>query len=246
MSFVPFSPGGSVTIQDLWAHWKMNGSGNAADSAGSSRDLTENGTVPNGVGKINGRRGVFTAANYFERAVSDFDSTKDLTITLWYYCQNATPGDMFFIKCHNDGVADRFGFWVIFDQASDKIFLTVDTDSATNCGKAIVLSAGVWFHLICTYDGTTGDMAVYIDNGTPETDTFGGAAGGATNIMYVGSTDGGAVPADQAYIDDLRIYNRVLTAKERAAIYNSGNGTEANAITSNKGILYSNSQGACV
>ncbi len=89
-----------------------------------------------------------------------------------------------------------------------------------NGGNNISASAspysGTWHHFAETFDGTT--MSLYIDGGlvtsktsaSPSTGTSGSFSIGLANAVLNGS------------IDDVRIYNRALSATEIQTMYNAG------------------------
>lgn len=88
---------------------------------------------------------------------------------------------------------------------------------------------GTWYHLVFTYDKTTNEHKVYVDNVNTLTQT---AVGTYTNSTDATSLSFGAQACDinggsaspgryfNGKIDDIRIYNRVLTANEVTTLYN--------------------------
>jgi len=90
-----------------------------------------------------------------------------------------------------------------------------------------VLTTGTWQHIVLAWDGTMalGGISVY-KNGSLVTgggSNGDGAAGNsdAANNLSIGSSDGTSGFLD-AGLDEVRIYNRVLTAQEVIDIYNDG------------------------
>ena len=117
-------------------------------------------------------------------------------------------------SCSSTG--DAFG--VYLDASEDLHFwgcAAADFDTNT------LVSTNVWHHVMATYDGT--DVRVYLDGvqvgaTTARTLTVGSSA------WNVGSATG-LDPANYYYkgkMDDIRIYNRAITAAEVASLYNLG------------------------
>lgn len=87
----------------------------------------------------------------------------------------------------------------------------------TACISTTVISASVWYHGVCTaVSGTS--RGVYI-NGISEA-TAGAAATPTGTTLSIGNRSGSAAGDGlSGIIDDVRIYNRILTADEIATIY---------------------------
>ncbi|MBI4034140.1 MAG: LamG domain-containing protein [Candidatus Brennerbacteria bacterium] len=98
-----------------------------------------------------------------------------------------------------------------------------------NRSAADVLTAGRWYHIAGTWDGgtTTSSIKVYIDGVQSDNSTVTEAQGfAAMRNSSLGTTVGrGLVGTVNQYvdgnIDDVRIYNRALSADEVQRLYNS-------------------------
>jgi alkaline phosphatase D len=108
----------------------------------------------------------------------------------------------------------------------------------TNDNHPLPASTDGWRHVLVTWDSQLpagpGELKVYIDNvlvGTQIDDALATSRAMATDGLIIGA-DQLIGPADSVpgrffdgLIDEVAIWNRVLTADERAALYNSGAGT---------------------
>jgi chitodextrinase len=84
---------------------------------------------------------------------------------------------------------------------------------ALGCAEGGTITSG-WHLVTATYDGTTARL--YVDNALVGSDTF--TAPGNTNLpLYIGHSSYGN--AFNGAIDEVRLYNRALTATEVSAIY---------------------------
>jgi len=81
------------------------------------------------------------------------------------------------------------------------------------------VSAGQWSHVVFTSDGTT--LRLYI-NGVldPNSAIISGTVGTNTHNLYVGLYPGPALPFNGT-IDEVRVFNRALTAEEIGWLYNN-------------------------
>jgi hypothetical protein len=91
-------------------------------------------------------------------------------------------------------------------------------------------SAGTWYHLAARWDKNnvvsgTNYFELYVNN-VLSGNSASAPVGTTSGNIYVGCSNSGSSQAN-AEIDDLAIWDRVLTAAEIAYIYNSGTGVEA-------------------
>jgi len=82
------------------------------------------------------------------------------------------------------------------------------------------ISSNVWTHIAVTTNGSA--LMLYV-NGSASSGTY--SSPNAITTINIGQRVGGAagVSAYKGYIDDFRIYNRVLTQQDVTALYNYGN-----------------------
>jgi hypothetical protein len=86
------------------------------------------------------------------------------------------------------------------------------------------LSLNTWYHVVCLFD-SNGTSKIYINGEEPTLDTntqgTGGIGANASGSYIVGSRTGTSDFFD-GFIDDVRIYNRVLTEQEIRRLYRLG------------------------
>lgn len=213
----------------LVGHWKFDeASGLAAyDSSGNFL----NGTLTNGptrtassscqMGSCLGFNGTSNYVNFTSSGVLNI--TGNQTISLWVKSSTAVTN------------ADIAGRWLssvdnkkIWRLRVDGTLLTfrVSADGIANSSDATttISSAidGNWHHIVAMYDGSS--IGVYID-GTLRGSTVysGGLFSDVGSILRVGaSSSGGGIAAYfEGIIDDVRIYNRALSAAEIKQLYSS-------------------------
>jgi hypothetical protein len=82
-------------------------------------------------------------------------------------------------------------------------------------------SISTWYHIVATYDGS--NYRIYVDGQLRGTDTKGDSLGTITGAFYIGQYDSGDYKVD-GRLDEMGVWNKVLTGSEIEDLYNSGDG----------------------
>ena len=130
----------------------------------------------------------------------------DISFSLWAKIV-AYSGQGFFIQ---KGPVNSQ--WALYYDIS---FIRITGGSATTYSVAAP-SNGVWHHFVGTISGTTG--TIYIDGISAGSGTITAIANGSGSIC-IGSFDGGYYISGN--LDDVRLYNRILSASEAWQLYNA-------------------------
>jgi len=160
------------------------------------------------------------------------DGWTEATVCLWARCaslasdggifSHSTGGNTGFLIMRDDsysGDADLFRVFV-GDPDGNRISVECDEDSA----------GADWVWICATFDGAGDGLRVYLDN--VEVTNSPQAPGTVTEISDVpgNSNDVGYDDWNFGYfngdVDDVLVYNRVLTSDERANIYNNSPGSK--------------------
>jgi hypothetical protein len=107
--------------------------------------------------------------------------------------------------------------WVLFTDASGNATFGVGQAGAQYNATKAGLAVGSWYHLVGVYDGSNVRIYVNGQEGTPH-------AKSGLILDNVGNVDIGW--ALNGAIDDVRIYNKALTASEVRRLYNVGGTTD--------------------
>jgi hypothetical protein len=93
----------------------------------------------------------------------------------------------------------------------------------TDLGQYILSSSTVqkdrWYHVVGTFDGTTGRL--YVDGVLNSSAPQSSPLTDRNNQVYIGRGISGT-NSFSGSIDEVRVYNRALSATEISALYNSG------------------------
>lgn len=179
------------------------------DTSGTtlSSEIGEDGTVSNASiwnasGKLS--RCLYNASLYYG-TIPNINLFTNWTIALWFKPNAFNNGN---IILH--GIIS--------------ITVTSSTSIGTDAGSFTVptMSAGTWYHLIIT--NRASELKLYLDNVESSTGTRTGNQNWTAATAYIGHSNG--TSSMDGYVDDVRLYGRVISSTERARIYNSGTGVE--------------------
>jgi len=214
VGYVMPGPDEAAAEPSLQAHYAFEG--NADDNSGQARNGSLVGGTATVAGKVDAGAIAFDGTGYatIPRSVDN-----DFTIALWVKTTDSgNDGQWWAGKGLVDGdvssAADDFGLSLVGANAA---FGVGNPDTTIKSTTSI--NDGQWHHVLATRTATTGAMAVYVDGNLEASGT--GPAGwrAAPAVLRVGGilTSGGSRFLIGS-IDEVRLYDRVLTAGEIAAV----------------------------
>lgn len=224
---------GDALRADCKAYWKLDEtSGNRLDSK-NSHHLVPVGSVSQAAGKVGNAAGfdgelAYTEDQQYLVAPSHTDlaggDSNSFTIAGWIYVTNFD----FDAPCLLSKAGDDTTEYLIITSVQKPQF-TISGGVATDALSTIVMDAGVWYFVVAWYDLSIRTSYISVNQETP---VVGSSAGVTLNAPYdpLGTVLSGAYyEADPANFthgrhDELGFWQRVLTADERAYLYNSGAG----------------------
>lgn len=224
-------------LTGLVAYWSMDeASGTRADSTANGYDLSDNNTVASASGKINNAAD-FTPGNSEWLNVADnndFDFSTTFSLQAWINIDNLAI-DLGIVTKWDYQTQGSWGYQT--DQGNnDEIMMFVADaldDAGDNRGRTTDanLSADTWYHTIWLYDGSlaaANRLKCYINNSQKTLNiegTIPTSLQNSTADVRVG-TWGGTLSGRyfDGLIDEVGLWNRVLTTDEISSLYNSGNG----------------------
>jgi hypothetical protein len=218
------------TNEGLIAHWKLNESqGSTAHDSAAENDGTVHGAewTP---GKLEGAMSFDGVDDYVDVADNpSLDITDEITLAAWIYKTGLESG---VIAMKKEGNCLQYGFGL----GQDKLTF----DYRTQCGSGVFyqhtyrshssISSNTWHHVAVRYEsGNSTSAALYLDgveisgSWTPLGDGTGEMAS-MPSYLTIGRTekDHGAPQSHfKGKIDDVRIYDRALSAEEIRQFYQS-------------------------
>ncbi len=221
------SGGGSLGLQtNLGSFFSLDNT--LSDSTGAVSDLTNNNTVtfvsstptpPSAV--TNSAKFVVASSQYLSHADATGINVAgiDFSIQAWAY----STGNTMFVSSKSTGAfgSREYSLAYNFGTGSSNPFAF----QCNSGGNATTGNIGnnAWRHLVFTYNATTKAGILYVDGSSAATNTFANNPAG-TSTLHIG-----ADPSPGTYWGgNICLYgtwrNRILSASDVTALYNSGNG----------------------
>jgi len=207
---VLLNSGGAPPAAGLAAYYPFNGSAN--DESGNGNDGTVEGAtlVADRFGNANRAYSFDGLDDYIVVPHSQFfNFTEQISISFWAILQY---GPSYYYPYHVIEKPDSWGIGQRQDSVSWGVF------SSTGSPKTLWthdLELNKQYHFIMNYDGS--QMAIYINGSLDTSEAFTGSISTTTDDVYIGNTPDG--DNFMGLIDDIRIYDRALSAAEIEALY---------------------------
>jgi hypothetical protein len=235
--FILFSgPAQAIVSNGLVSYWSLDSN---SISGNSITDLTGNGntgTRHNNPGAINARIGGGESFNGTSQDITTANNagltnTTAFSVALWFRLTATTNNKVFITTGQDSNPFD--GVWVAYGDGSgfcnNKLELVITQTTANNteriCSNSTFMTTATWTHLSMTYDGsqTTAGMKIYLNGALLATTVSQNQGFGAfTNRTWeIASSHTPDLFLD-GDLDDIRIYNRALSAAEVRQLYEWG------------------------
>ena len=229
--------------QGLVGYWPMD-----EGSGSSTIDASGNGNVGTWVGTASGTNSTYytqgkvgAGAGVFDGSSNDdhislpsasLSPTSAWTISAWVQpTGSAASSGVIFSKWESsNGIYVNYQFDIGLGGGHD-LRLHVGASPSGSGGVTYItgnttMTLGQWYHVVGVFDGATQKLSVYVNglsDATPVSTTFSQCATNTAN-PYIGAFNFPWSNYQNAFtgsIDDLRIYNRALSAAEIQALYNA-------------------------
>lgn len=211
---------GNISI----AHWKFDG--NANDAVGNNHGTVTGATLTTGV---SGQAYYFDGYDYITIANEnnfDFERTKNFTVCMWVYPKalaSSTTSRTLISKLGSNMVGWELSNWGSGNSGAVTLYLINSwPNNAIQAQANNSLSLNQWQHVCASYDGTSSisGARIYVNGGskslTPVKKTLTGSILNNNNVII---GDRNKNMPFIGNIDDVRIYNRVLSSSEIYSLY---------------------------
>jgi hypothetical protein len=226
----------SVTVSSGIVGWW--GFENATTSATSTPDYTSNnnyaiwhgaasGTIGYyNAGKVGSYAGAFNGSSTYAQVVDNpstyFIATSSYTWSAWFNVATFNPASQTIVRRENGSTSG----YDIYVQGNEIVMTFYGSGSGPTVTYQTAIASGNWYHFAVTYNGATSPAVVqfYLNGTLVTTSTATAFSDTADNIdisdQYGPGTFNGS-------IDDVRIYNRILSTSEIDSIFLSEVNNEA-------------------
>jgi len=169
--------------------------------------------------------------------------TLPLTVSFWYYTSSSGQTQVMF---HISSTLTASSIQIAIDGGSSRVYSDCFFSNGTNyqingiTSSAAAQATNAWQHVCCTYTNN-GYNVMYL-NGIPVVQSIATPSTNALNnsptLIKLGNT-GGSLYTFSGYLDDLRIYNRVLSAAQIQQLYlNNASTTTLTPYLTPRSVLY--------
>ena len=220
----------NIVTNGLVGYWSFDeGSGTlAADSSGFGGTATLNTGAAWTTNAVLGTSALLlNAASTSSASVPDstaLEISGDLTITMWVKHNGlpATNSWMYYLE-KGENNQENYGFGAYSDTNGTRLFFefvdATGTSRYYSQGTSLMLDTTVWRHVAVIFDHTHGQLSFFIKGQLVSTNAVAQSLTVAANPLVIGRQN---ITGYEFYmngsIDDLRIYNRALTASEINAL----------------------------
>lgn len=199
----------------------------ASDTSGEGSDGTLQGSTSVSAGALTVPGALTDCVEVANDATLAF-GTGSFSVVLWVKLDTKSqPANQVFVAKGRNTLGDT-EYGLFFDQGNDRfVFYRYQPNlTAVRANTFGSPSTGVWYHVTSVYDSSAGEGHIFV-NGILS-DTLSGFAAGGSDTGFplgIGNFTDDTVPSSvrrpmDGQIDDVRIYNRALSADEISTLYN--------------------------
>lgn len=214
---------GYVPAGGLTGHWPLDGTG--ADRSGFERSVTLGSGTSWTKLRASGELNFDGSAGAYASTTTVLDTTAPFTVAAWVRLSD-DPANPAALDANPYAVVSQDGaktsrFLLMYDDTARKWAFKVRGDSQTDKAEAFAttpVAAGHWVHLAGVWD--KGTLRIHVNGVLEGTATDTTTAWAATQGFNIGRAKWNSAPANRwnGSIDDVRAYNRALTAEEISII----------------------------
>ena len=146
-------------------------------------------------------------------------NNQSFSVALWAKPTRLSASNHRFITFANGAGLSAFN--ISYTPASQSVAFGYRDSGGTNHLNGAIASStvGTWFHVVVTYNGTS--YLGYV-NGILGTTTNNTIVTLSSDPAAIGANTGGTTNFTAGLLDDVRVYNRVLSAQEIQQLYSMG------------------------
>ena len=222
--------GGLGMPSDLVAHWKLDDAtgATALDSAGNHDGILINAPSWLTSGQLDGALELDGVDDYVD--VGSFDvAGSGITMLGWFNADTFNDDPRIVSKASGSQEIDAWWQLSAFGSGTDqwlRMRIKAGGTTTTLIDSTVSLQTDTWYLAAATYNNATGDMTLYLDGAEVATGlhAVGGALDADASVPVAIGANGDAARFFDGTLDDIRVYNRPLSAAEIADLFTAGGG----------------------
>lgn len=221
--------GGLGAASNIVGAWEFEGGLGSlgTDSGLNGYTLTEANTPTTGVGKVGNYLGLARSSTEYLTRNSEAGlqcGDIDFTIAAWLYATDNTTWQYAVAK--DSAVLGRREYILsnYFGTMYFSCFRATDTYQEKSASSFGVVPLNTWFFCVCWHNAVANTINIQCNNGTVDSLGSTTALQAASDAPFRIGAKGDATLAWNGRIDQVMMWKRILTAAERTALYNGGNG----------------------
>lgn len=204
----------NTLLNNILSYWKLDNSGSGSlsliDSTGNGNTLTNSGATL-GTGKINGA--VVTGPSQSLATSTSFTPTGNNPFSISAWINLSTDYTFMVFSYGSPSTASAVALYVPTSLRLNFQFWNVGFGD-------IPVTANVWNHVVCTYDGTT--ARIYVNGSLSDSSVINLNIG--SGIFRFNRWVNGSTGTGTCSVDEVGVWSRALSLSEITTLYNSGNG----------------------
>lgn len=231
----------AALIDKVVSCWDLDeSSGTRTDSVGSN-DLTDGSSVGNTTGKVGNAADFVEASTDFlyitDASQSGLDLTGNISLAFWHnptsIPQN-TGGEFYHHLIDKWGGSGSRSYLLRYQNEGTPQYLFATSNNGTAVNALALydttLSTGTWYHIVVTYNSSTGAVAWYVNGTNVENDST--SSGSVFNSSQQFAIGGNAANiALDAAIDVVVVANDVFDSTDVSTLYASGSGIACSGLS---------------
>ena len=213
----------SALLNELVAHWRLDEASGVRVDAHGGNDLADVNTVGQAAGKL-GNAASFVAGNEESLSITDNAALSmgniDFTIAGWVRFDALTGTGLV-----GKWATGSMEYLVYFDGTNLRFHVSNNGTANVSVVNSASISANTWYFFVAWHDAAADAINISVDNNAAASAAHGTGVNNGDAALFLGHNEEG-ITYLSGRLDSVSIWKRVLTAAERAQLYNSGNGLD--------------------
>ncbi|GAB6042408.1 LamG domain-containing protein [Endothiovibrio diazotrophicus] len=227
----------------LVAHYTFSGSADDISGHGNFGAVSGAQLTTGRAGDANGAYAFSGVGESIEVADSDsLDITGAITLSAWI--NPAEQRTQYLLVKGTNVNGDEAAPYGLSTSATGDVIFAIRPDGALSQTRSTGYDLNEWNHVVGTYDGATATL--YVNGVLAASRQVSGALSATTLPLLIGTRLGLASDTVNGTLDDLRIYNRALSADEVAQLHDLGGATPCAATAADVDAAYEQGRLACL